>query len=215
MAWPMIARQSASASRVPDDHPMAGRPKPRSTGPSGVVRPGRACAVDHRVVERVGHGTARALRHRYDQDRLCGVQAAPPRPGQQSTEDGGVLGGALGQGERDLGAVQGDAEGDHTAVLSHPDPVDHERHQVQAGQVDGEQLGHGMLGPGDERRETADLEVPAGYSICTPARRGSGSLITKARKAGRHLIVSSQMAGASGPRLKTYRLCIAAVCAPK
>ena len=43
----------------------------------------------------------------------------------------------------------------------------------------------------------------------------AGPLITKARKAGQHLIVSFQMAGASGTRLKPYRLCIAAVCAPK
>jgi hypothetical protein len=42
---------------------------------------------------------------------------------------------------RDLGAVDGDAEGDHAGVLGHPDAVDQQRHQVQAGQVGGQQLG--------------------------------------------------------------------------
>jgi hypothetical protein len=187
--------------------------KPQSTGsPSGVVRPGRACAEDHRVVERVGHGTAERLGAiDYDQDRLCGVQAAPPQPGQQITEDGG----ALGQGERDLGAVQGDAEGDHTALLSHPDPVDHERHQVQAGQVDGEQLGHGMLGPGDEPARDHRLGGTSRLFNLYPGPtrfRSSYHEGSKGRSASDSFIPDGR---ASGPRLKPYRLCIAAVCAPK
>jgi hypothetical protein len=35
-------------------------------------------------------------------------------------------------------------------VLGRPDAVHHERHQVQGGQILGEQLGQGVLGPGDE-----------------------------------------------------------------
>jgi hypothetical protein len=35
-------------------------------------------------------------------------------------------------------------------VLGHPDPVDQQRHQVQAGQVGGEQLSQGVLGRGHE-----------------------------------------------------------------
>ena len=48
-----------------------------------------------------------------------------------------------------------------------PDAVDHERDQVQAGQVGGQQLGQGVLGRATNRCETADLEVPS-----LPARPG-------------------------------------------
>jgi hypothetical protein len=86
-------------------------------------------ALNHRVVEHVGHGAAQRLGAvDHHQDRPGGVQPALPQSGQHVGDHGGVLGGALGQGERDLGAVDGDAEGDYTAALGHPDPVHQQRH---------------------------------------------------------------------------------------
>ena len=41
-------------------------------------------------------------------------------------------------------------EGDHAGVLAEVHPVDHERDQVQPGQVRGQQLGQRGLGLGDE-----------------------------------------------------------------
>jgi hypothetical protein len=100
-----------------------------------------------------------------------GLVTSSPRfaqPSQQVGDDRGVLGRALGQPERDLGPIQGDAEGDHAAVLGDVHAVDHERDQVQPGQVLGEQLGQGMLGRGHEparhrrlRRARAGLLDPA------------------------------------------------------
>ena len=108
-------------------------------------------ALDDRVVEHVADGAAQRLGTvNHHQDGTGDVQAPLPQPRQQVTGDRGVLGGALGQGERDLGAVDGDAKGDHTAVVGHPDPVHQQRHQVQGRQVSGEQLSQGMLGPGHE-----------------------------------------------------------------
>jgi hypothetical protein len=108
-------------------------------------------ALDHRMVEHLGHRAAERLGAvDHDQDRPGGVQPPLPQPDQQIGDHGGVLGGALGQGQRDLGAVDGDAESNHAGVGGHPDPVYQQRHQVQVGQVLGEQLGQGVLGAGDE-----------------------------------------------------------------
>jgi hypothetical protein len=89
--------------------------------------------LDHRVVEHVGHRAAQRLGAvDHHQDRPGHLKAAVAQASQQVTHHRGVLGGALGQGERDLGAVDGDAEGDHAGVLGHPDAVQQQRHQVQA-----------------------------------------------------------------------------------
>jgi hypothetical protein len=91
-------------------------------------------ALDDRVVEHVQHRAAQrfgAVDHH--QDRPSHVQPAVAEPGQHVGDHGGILGGALGQGQRDLGAVDGDAQGDHAGVVGHPDPVHHERDQVQPG----------------------------------------------------------------------------------
>jgi hypothetical protein len=50
--------------------------------------------------------------------------------------------------------------------------VDQQRHQLQPGQVGGQQLGQGPFGGGHERRETADLEVP---ELACSARLPTGS----------------------------------------
>jgi len=108
-------------------------------------------ALDDGLVEHVGGRAAQRLGTvDHHQDRAGDLQPALPEPSQQAGDHGGVLGGALGQGQRDLGAVDGDAERDHAAVLGHPDAVDQQRDQVQRRQVSGEQLGQGMLGPGHE-----------------------------------------------------------------
>ena len=44
-------------------------------------------------------------------------------------------------------------------VLAEVHPVDHERHQIQPGQIRGQQLGQRGLGLATNRRETADLLV--------------------------------------------------------
>jgi hypothetical protein len=49
-----------------------------------------------------------------------------------------------------LGAVDADAQRHHAQMLGEPDPVDHHRDQVQAGQIGGHQLRQGLLGGGDE-----------------------------------------------------------------
>jgi hypothetical protein len=68
-------------------------------------------ALDDRVVEHLGDGAAQGLGAvEHHQDRPRHLQTTLPQPGQQVADHAGVLGGALGQGERDLGAVQGDPE---------------------------------------------------------------------------------------------------------
>jgi hypothetical protein len=94
------------------------------------------------VVEHVVDGAAQRLGPvEHHQDRPDDLQPAVAQGRQQVTHDRGVLGRALGQGQRDLGAVQGDAQRDHAGVLGHADAVDQQRDQVQAGQVGGQQLG--------------------------------------------------------------------------
>jgi hypothetical protein len=70
-------------------------------------------ALDNRVVEHVAGGAPECLGAVDDtQDGPGSLQAPFAEVGQQVAHDGGVLGGALGQAERDLGAIQGGAEGD-------------------------------------------------------------------------------------------------------
>ena len=45
-----------------------------------------------------------------------------------------------------LGPVDVYAECDHAQVVGEVDPVDHQRDQIQARQVRGEQIGQGVLG---------------------------------------------------------------------
>jgi len=69
-------------------------------------------ALDDGVVEDVGDRAAQGLGAvDDDQDRPGHIQPAVAQAGEQVAHDGGVLGGALGQPERDLGPIQGDAQG--------------------------------------------------------------------------------------------------------
>jgi hypothetical protein len=61
-------------------------------------------------------------------------------------------------------------------VLGHPDPVDQQRDQLQAGQVGGQQHGQRSLGAATNRREIADLEVP---ELAWSARLPTGSSPTR------------------------------------
>jgi len=84
------------------------------------------------------------------------LQAAFAQADQQLAGQGGVLGGPLHQRQRVLGAVNGDAQGDHAGVLAEVHAVDQQAHQVQRGQVGAEQfgqrgVGHGDKAPGDRR----------------------------------------------------------------
>jgi hypothetical protein len=104
-------------------------------------------ALHDGVIEHVGDRTAQRLGAvEHHQQGPGHLESAVAQAGQQVTHHGG----ALGQGERNLGAVQGDPESDHAGVLGHPDAVDQQRDQVQAGEVGGQQLGQGMLGGGHE-----------------------------------------------------------------
>jgi hypothetical protein len=139
-------------------------------------------ALDHRVVEHLQHRAAERLGAvDHHQDRPGHLQPTLAQPDQQVTHHRGVLGGALGQGERDLGAVDGDAEGDHPGVLGHPDAVDQQRHQIQPSQILGEQLSQGVLGAGDEPARDRRLRRPRGGGCNTDADRFQAGWVAATR----------------------------------
>jgi hypothetical protein len=95
---------------------------------------------DHRVVEHTGHRRSQRLRPvDDDEDRAADIQAALAQPDEQVGDHGGVLGVALDQRERVLGAVDIDAQRDYEHVLAEVHPVAHQRDQVQLVQRGGEQ----------------------------------------------------------------------------
>jgi hypothetical protein len=145
-------------------------------------------ALDDLVVEHVADRVAQRLGAvDHHQDGPGDLQAAVAQPGQQVADDRGVLGRALGQSEGDLGPIDGDAEGDHTAVLGDPDPVDHERDQLQPGQVGGQQLGQRPLGRGDEPARDRRLRRPGRVLLDPAADRLQPRLVCHSR--GRRLDV--------------------------
>ena len=92
-------------------------------------------ASDHRMIEDSDHrGSQRLAAVDADEDRPGRVQAALTQPGQQVGDHAGVLRRAFGQPERMLDAVDADPQ----------------RHQVQLGQVRGQQVGQCGLGRSDE-----------------------------------------------------------------
>jgi hypothetical protein len=108
-------------------------------------------ALQDRAVEHLAHTGGQRLgpvEHR--QDRAGGVQPTLAQVNEQPADQGGVLGRPFGQRERVLGPVAVDAQRNHAAVLGEVHPVDHERHQVQAREVGGQQLGQRGLGGLDE-----------------------------------------------------------------
>ena len=114
---------------------------------------------DHRVVEHLLGRRSEGLGTVQDsQDRLGDIQAPLAEPDQQAADQGGVLGGPLDQRQRVFRAVDVDAERDHTQVVSEVHAVDHQRHQVQPGEVTGKQVGQRMFG---HRHELARDRRPA------------------------------------------------------
>jgi hypothetical protein len=88
---------------------------------------------------------------------LSGIQALstglcplPPTPVSRSVTAVAFSMALSAKPQRSVGPVNGDTQGDHTAVLGHPNAVHYERHQLQTSQVGGEQLCQGMLGRRDE-----------------------------------------------------------------
>jgi len=135
--------------------------------------------LQHRATQRLG-----AVDHH--QDRPSHLEPSLPQPDQHLGDHAGVLGGALGQGEGDLGAVDGDAEGHHAGVLGHPDPVHHERDQVQAGQLLGKQLGQGVLGPGHEPAGDRRLGGPRRRALDVGADGFQPGLVAARGQLGQH-----------------------------
>jgi hypothetical protein len=112
--------------------------------------------------------------------------APVPQASQQVADHRGILGGALGQGKRDLGAVDGDAQRDHAGVLSHPDAVEQQRDQVQAGQVGGQQLRQGVLGGGHEAAGDRRLRGARGSLGDLGADRFQPGWVAARRELGEH-----------------------------
>ncbi len=120
-------------------------------------------SLDHWVVEDSQHrGPQRLTAVDADEDRVAGVQAAIPQPGQQIGDHRGVLGGTFAQPERMFGAVDADAQCDHAQVLAEVHAVDHQRDQIQLAQRSGEQLGQRRLGRGHEPARHRGLARRAG-----------------------------------------------------
>ena len=114
-------------------------------------------ALDDRVIEHVDHRLAQRLGPvDADQHRAGDVQAPLPQVHQQVGDQRGVLRGALHQRQRMLVPVDVDAQSHDAARLGEVHPVDHQRHQIQPGQIRGEQLGQGGFGhrhkPAGDRR---------------------------------------------------------------
>jgi hypothetical protein len=85
-----------------------------------------------------------------------------------------------------LGPVQVDAEGDHAGVLAEVDPVDHQAHQVQPGQVAGEQLGQGGVGHGHKPAGDRRLAGPGGGLSDLGADRLQAQAIAARGQAAEH-----------------------------
>jgi hypothetical protein len=107
--------------------------------------------MDERLVEHVLHRPGQGLGPVEDgEDRLGDVQAAVAQPGDQVSDQGGVLGRALLHRQRVLRAVDADAQRHHAGVLAEVHAVDHERDQVQVIEPAAHQFGQRGLGGGDE-----------------------------------------------------------------
>jgi hypothetical protein len=104
-------------------------------------------SLDHRVVKHADDCLAQRLGTvQTDQHRAGYVQAAFPQIHQQVVHQGRVLRRALHQSQRVLGPVDVDPESHNTARFGEVHAFDHQRHQIQPGQIRGEQLGQRRLG---------------------------------------------------------------------
>ena len=85
-----------------------------------------------------------------DEDALVEIQAAVDEVSEQVPGDGGVLGAAVPEPERDLHALRVDAECDDAAAALQIDPVDHQRRQPRVLQRPRHQLRELLAGATDE-----------------------------------------------------------------
>jgi hypothetical protein len=118
-------------------------------------------ALDHWVVEHIQHRAAQrlgAVDHR--QDRSGGLQPALPQPDQHLGDHAGVLGGALGQGERDLGAVDGDPSATTQQCSATRMPSTIRATRSRADRSAASSSARACSVRATNRRETADFEVP-------------------------------------------------------
>jgi hypothetical protein len=131
-------------------------------------------ALDDRMVEHVQHGAVERLGAvDHHQDRPSDLQATLPQPHQQVTHTVAFSVAPSARASGILVPSRVMPRGDHAGVLGHADPVDHERHQVQPGQILGEQLRQGACSVrATNRREIADFDVPEVVDS-TPVPTGS------------------------------------------
>ena len=133
-------------------------------------------ATDHRMLEHPHHrGAQRFAAVDADEDRPGRVQTAIPQPGQQVGDHASVLCAALCQPERMLGAIDPDPERHHAQVITEVHPVDHQRDQVQPGQVGGEQAFLATLVRNDA--EDKKLRRSAAHAIGESKERGAVDLL--------------------------------------
>ena len=127
-------------------------------------------ALDHRVIEHVDHGLAQRLGPvDPDQHRAGHVQAPLPQAHQQVGDQGRVLRRALHQRQRMLVALDADAQRHDAARLGEVHAVDHQRDQIQPGQIRDSSSASAVSVIATNRRETADLLVAEDVSAtCSP-----------------------------------------------
>ena len=160
-----LARASSAASASSADAGVVGVGHPASDTAAKSLRQMvfhisdlvQLAALDHRMVEHVDHGLAQRLGPvDADQHRAGHVQAPLPQVHQQVGDQGGVLRRALHQRQRMLVPVDVDAQRHDAARLGEVHAVDHQRHQIQPGQIRDKQLGQGGFGhrhkPARDRR---------------------------------------------------------------
>jgi hypothetical protein len=86
----------------------------------------------------------------HEQDALLGIEAALDQVGQQRGRDGGVLGRAFPEPERDLDPLGRDPERDHVHAFLEIEPVDHHHRQAHVVQAAAHQLRQRHPRPLDE-----------------------------------------------------------------
>ena len=142
---------------------------------------------DHRVVEDgLDRRWERGGPVDDEQRRLGHVQAPVTQPHEEALHDRRVLGVALHEGEGVLGPVDVDAERNHAQMLGKRDPVDHDRHQVELGEVGRHELGERRLGHGHEPARHRRLGHRAGLGRDRRAHGLEADLVAARRELRHH-----------------------------
>ena len=144
-------------------------------------------ALDHRVIEHIEHRRAQRLGPvDPDEHRTGDVQAPLPQVHQQPADQRGVLRRALHQRQRVLGALDVNAHRDDTAGLGEVHAVDHQRHQIQPGQIGRQQLGQGGFGHRHKSARDRRFACRRRLFIYLPADRLKPDRVAASRQAGQH-----------------------------